>query len=345
MRNELPPELSDKLRIALLLHLRCPSASVIQTWLFFDLASEALGRDIGHGEFLEKHSVSSSGKSIDPRIPGWFWTELIARWRRLAKTPDRNEYKREENKLKDCCEFSTLILGLLEPHKDSDVEDGDTELALALLSVQMLLYLIYSIFLFGRRFRTDFKSRSVSLLARRVVESGWCQKRLNFLDSLPTHYPTFYFLSSLRPQRRSGENHCLCTPTTCQVMTKLAEPNHRSPGCQCQTVQVPLEPVLEIVAAGGIPLTRIKRVSSGGFSLEVVPYSRAIRFVAISHVWADRQLGSTKNALPGCQVEYLDSVLTALPRVKVGIHGLLNRWRSPRAVRLGRGSGSGERPL
>ncbi len=177
------------------------------------------------------------------------------------------------------------------------------------------------------------QSLSAGLLFRRAVESGWCRKRLNFLDSVPTQYPTLYFLSSLRPPRGRGEDSRLCMPTTCQVMTKLAEPNHRPPDCQCQTVQGPLEPVLKIVAAGGIPPIRIWRVSSGSFNLEVFPYSRAIRFVAISHVWADRQLGSNKNALPGCQVEYLNSVLTTLPRIGVGVRDmLLDCWR-PEGIR------------
>ena len=77
---------------------------------------------------------------------------------------------------------------------------------------------------------------------------------------------------------------------------------------------MPLEQVLRIVAAGGIPLIRIGRSPSGEFSLGVVPYTQTIRFIATSHVWADRQLGSTKNALPRCQVEYLDSMLATLPR-------------------------------
>jgi hypothetical protein len=141
MRNELRPVLTDGLRIALLC-LHPPPASVIQTWLFFGLASEALGRDIAHGEFLEKNSTSSSGQSIDLRIPLRFWSELVARWTRLAKIPDRNKYEREEKKLEDCCNFTTVVLCLLELHGEPKAEDGDTELALVLLSVHMLLYLI-----------------------------------------------------------------------------------------------------------------------------------------------------------------------------------------------------------
>jgi hypothetical protein len=116
----------------------------------FGLASEALGRDIAHGEFLEKNSTSSSGQSIDLRIPLRFWSELVARWTRLAKIPDRNKYEREEKKLEDCCNFTTVVLCLLELHGEPKAEDGDTELALVLLSVHMLLYLISSILRSGK---------------------------------------------------------------------------------------------------------------------------------------------------------------------------------------------------
>jgi hypothetical protein len=92
------------------------------------------------------------------------------------------------------------------------------------------------------------------------------------------------------------------------------QPFHRTAECLCQDVHVPLEHVTKIVAAGGIPLIRIVRSEQGGIRLEVVPYVRTSRFTAISHVWADRQFGSTKNGLPKCQIEYLDSVFAALPR-------------------------------
>jgi hypothetical protein len=51
---------------------------------------------------------------------------------------------------------------------------------------------------------------------------------------------------------------------------------------------VPLEQVIRIVAAGGIPLIRIGHALSGDLSLEVVLYTRTIPFTTISHVWADR---------------------------------------------------------
>ncbi|KAF2807469.1 uncharacterized protein BDZ99DRAFT_523082 [Mytilinidion resinicola] len=121
-------------------------------------------------------------------------------------------------------------------------------------------------------------------------------------------------MSPFRPPRALDEDHRECTATKCSIKGGLLQPFHRTADCQCHDVSVPLEQVTTIVAEGGIPLIRITRPLSGGLELEVVPYGRTSLFTAVSHVWADRQFGSAMNALPECQVEYLDSVLAALPR-------------------------------
>lgn len=306
---ELPPGPVSAVRI-MRVFSRPPSASIIQSWLFFGLASEALGRDVSHDEFFEPCAVGASETSIDLRIPLWFWSELKARWKRLRNTLSTDEYQGKERELKQCCASVSMTLRL----RDYRPEDGDTELSLIVLSVHMLLYLISQILSSTELLQTSLRFQSTQLLIQRMLKNGWCRKRLNFVESLRMFYPAFYLMSSFRPSQGKNEDHESCTPVKCYVMTGLIEPLHRTDNCQCQDVHVPLEQVLSIVAAGGIPLIRIGHPPSGEFSLEVVPYTLPIRFTAISHVWADRQLGSTKNALPGCQVEYLDSTLAALPR-------------------------------
>ena len=51
--------------------------SVIQSWLFFGIASEALGRNIRHEEFADA-DPDGSCLSMDLRIPEWYWWELKA---------------------------------------------------------------------------------------------------------------------------------------------------------------------------------------------------------------------------------------------------------------------------
>jgi len=212
--------------------------------------------------------------------------------------------------LKQCFDLVLVVLA----HIDQLAEAGDAELSLVILSVHVLMYLIYDIFDSAKLLKTCLKSKSTQLLVRRMLKNGWCRKRLNFIKSTSMFYPTLYFMSSFRPPQGKHENHQSCTPAKCFVTTGLVDPFHRTNSCKCQDVVVPLEEVLKIVAAGGIPLIRIGRSPSEEISLEVVPYTRTTRFTAISHVWADRQLGSATNGLPTCQVEYLGSMLAALPR-------------------------------
>lgn len=309
LRNILSPETRSPIVRELLPLLLPPSPSVIQAWLFFGLASEALGRDVAHQEFFESHQ-----QAIDLRIPGWFWSELKARWKHLRDTTSSSIYRQKQEHLRKCYDFAMKLVGVQDSKKENAQEDG-SQLPCILLSVHMLLYLISNIFVSAKLLRTDFRLKSTQLLVERmVVENGWCRKRLNFLDSIRLFYPALYFMASFRPPGVQTDSHRSCTATKCHVTTGLAQPLHRTPGCQCQDIHVPLEQVLNIVAAGGIPLIRITRLqSSGDFQLEVVPYTRALKFVAISHVWADRQFGSAENSLPSCQVEYLDSTIAQLP--------------------------------
>ena len=278
-------------------------------WLFFGLASEALDRDVAHQEFFESHQ-----QDIDLRIPEWFWSELKARWKHLRETASSSAYKQKQKHLRKCYDFARTLAGFQDLEKDIAQEEG-SQLPLILLSVHMLLYLISTVFVSAKLPRSILSSKSTQLLVERmVVENGWCRKRLNFLDSIRLFYPALYFMASFRPPGLPTDNHRLCTATKCHVTTGLAQPLHRTPGCQCQDIHVPLEQVLNIVSEGGIPLIRITRPQpSGDFQLEVVPYTRSLNFVAISHVWSNRQFGSAENSLPSCQVEYLESTIAQLP--------------------------------
>ena len=297
-------------RTILLLIFRPPSAPFVQAWCFFGLASEALGRDVAHDEFLEKCPVGTSETSIDLRIPLWFLSELKSHWRRLRDILSADAYEQKRKELKQCFDLVLVVLA----HIDQLAEAGDAELSLVILSVHVLMYLIHDIFDSAKLLKTCLESKSTQLLVRRMLKNGWCRKRLNFIKSTSMFYPTLYFMSSFRPPQGEHEDHQSCTPAKCFVTTGLVDPFHRTNSCKCQDVVVPLEEVLKIVGAGGIPLIRIGRSPSEEISLEVVPYTRTTRFTAISHVWADRQLGSATNGLPTCQVEYLGSMLAALPR-------------------------------
>ena len=286
-------------------------ASAIQSSLFFGVASEALGRNIRHEEFA---SVDHNGPhfSIDLRIPQWYWWELKARWDELDNKLTAAEFKTKRAQLRKIYEnalVTLLFVDLLAKDLDDDKPTED------LLSIHMLLYLVAYVLDIDtlKVTKTTTNLASTKLLKRRMIKNGWCEKRLNILDASPMVFPALYFLSSLKLPRINAEDHTSCSTERCLVVSKLSKPLHRTHECLCEDIVVPIDRVNTIVASGGFPLVRIVQSPLGKTELEVVPYTPSSRFIAISHVWADRQFGSAQNSLPRCQVRYLEEVLSVLP--------------------------------
>jgi hypothetical protein len=299
-----------------------PLAAAIQSWLFFGIASEALGRNIGHEEFAgpDPHGPHLS---IDIRIPGWYWRELKARWDGLDDRLTAAEFEAKRAQLEKIHESAHILVIYMDLLANGLDDDKVTEI---LLSIHMLLYLVANAVDSNtlKVAQTTRSSASTKLLKRRMVKNGWCEKRLNFLDASPMFYPAFYFLSSLKPPRINAEDHSSCSSERCLVTSKLSKPLHRTDECLCEDVVVPVDRVNTILASGGIPLVRITRSPLGKTELEVVPYTPSSRFIAISHVWADQQFGSVQNCLPKCQVGYLKEVLSSLPTAVC--HWGLREW-------------------
>lgn len=291
--------------------LSSPLASTIQSWLFFGLASEALGRNIRPEEFADT-GPDGQQFSIDLRIPEWYWWELKARWDELNDSLTAAEFEAKRAQLKKMYKSAQIIVIYIDFLANSL---GDDKLTEVLLSMHILLYLVATVLDPDalKVTQTITSSASTKLLKSRMIKNGWCEKRLNFLHSSPMSYPAFYFLSSLRPPRITAEEHSSCSSNACLVTGKLSKPLHRISTCLCEDIVVPIHKVNKIVAFGGIPLIRITRSSLGKTELEVVPYTPSSRFIAISHVWADQQFGSDQNCLPKCQVEYLGELLSSLP--------------------------------
>ncbi|KAM3072515.1 hypothetical protein ACMFMG_009313 [Clarireedia jacksonii] len=286
-------------------------ASVIQSWLFFGIASEALGRNIRHEEFACAE-LGEPHPSIDLRIPVWYWRELRARWDELDENLTAIDFEAKRTELKKKYESALIFVIYMEYLSNGLNVDKITEV---LLSVHMILYLVAQV-LDSNTLRVTKAITGLAttkLLKRRMARNGWCMKRLNFLDASPMFYPAFYFLSSLKPPRINAEDHSNCNSERCLVISKLSKPHHRTEECLCEDITVPIDRVNSIVNSGGIPLVRIARSPLGKTELQVVPYTPSSRFIAISHVWADQQFGSAQNCLPKCQVQYLEEVLLSLP--------------------------------
>ncbi|KAL2062094.1 hypothetical protein VTL71DRAFT_6360 [Oculimacula yallundae] len=290
-------------------------ASVIQSWVFFGLASEALGQDVKHEEFVTPSEDGSGEKFIDARIPEWYLEKLKARWEQLDQNLSAEKFDALKDVMKKKFESARLATVIMDIYC-LELDDEDNIIAKVLLSVHILLYVVVQVL---DRYKINIPravpalSLTTRFLKRRMIENGWCEKRLNMFESEPLFYPAMYFLSSFDPLRSRIEDHSRCDSSRCQVSSSLSDPIHRTAECLCDDIPVPIEHVNRIISAGGIPLVRVTWSDTGKTILEVVPYTPGTIYIAISHVWSDRQFGSSRNSLPKCQLKYLEEVISIVP--------------------------------
>ena len=174
------------------------AASVVQSWLFFGLASEALGRDVDHMEFVETSDGHSEGL-IDIRIPKWFWVELRERLEHLRTTLPTEDFEKKRRNLSDCFVHTFGVLRLRDCAEDKEI---DETLEIVFLSVQMLHCVIADVLGIPSDYcgsAADLSSKSTQVLLRRMIENGWCRRRLNFINAVTIPYPSLYYLSSISP--------------------------------------------------------------------------------------------------------------------------------------------------
>ena len=150
-------------------HLLAPA---IQSWLFFGIASEALGRNIRHEEFAGA-DPDGPHLSVDLRIPEWYWWELKARWDELGDSLSAAEFEAKKAQLKKIYENAQTLVIYIDHVADGLDDDKLTEI---LLSIHMLLYLVaYVLDSNTLKFtQTTTGLASTKLLKRRMVKNGWC---------------------------------------------------------------------------------------------------------------------------------------------------------------------------
>ena len=84
---------------------------------------------------------------------------------------------------------------------------------------------------------------------------------------------------------------------------------HHFTGCSCEELMIDITVVDQTLRDGYLPLLQIAGAESlSTISAKVVPSQYEDTWVAISHVWADGLGNPARNALPRCQLQYLDDL-------------------------------------
>lgn len=166
----------------------------------------------------------------------------------------------------------------------------------------------------SRALASSTHSLSKSVIYDQMRKKAWCPfqikdiiTRVDFLE--------MYFLASLQRSPRSQSDHANCDFDQCVALHFTRQtfiPSHRTHFCSCSFIGPDLRKVTSMLQAGEIPLVRL-REGDETLDLEIVEAKWNSPYVAISHVWSDRQFGSYENKIPQCWVAYLDKCISNVP--------------------------------
>ena len=126
-----------------------------------------------------------------------------------------------------------------------------------------------------------------------------------------------YYLSKM--DRRTSEKtiHEFCSSHYCQAYNSNPDSyvtSHTATGCQCSFIAAPTEQLEEIIRSGGVPLVSLHEAPHGKLTIRVHTSKAKSRYTAISHVWSGGLGNVEGNSLPLCQLKYLDSCVSKLPK-------------------------------
>ncbi|KAK0654717.1 hypothetical protein DIS24_g5147 [Lasiodiplodia hormozganensis] len=88
---------------------------------------------------------------------------------------------------------------------------------------------------------------------------------------------------------------------------------HTTQPCGCSFIGVDYDQIIQIIQDGGVPLISVQE-EAGRIYLKVEPRTLQSRYTAMSHVWCDGLGNPSANALPECQLAYIDRCLRQMPR-------------------------------
>ncbi|KAH9884630.1 hypothetical protein C8Q73DRAFT_351322 [Cubamyces lactineus] len=146
-----------------------------------------------------------------------------------------------------------------------------------------------------------------------MLTAGWCAHTVyNLYGSIASLYP--YVVSTLMQLppfiKEAPDEHANCRDDSCVLYTipddDAYTPRHTSASCQCDYVRPPLDDVIQLLSSRCVPVV----VFEGTRGLRVLSAnSNEVKYVAISHVWAEGMGSTTEKGLPTCVVQRISGLV------------------------------------
>ena len=314
----------------ILLSEKLPTASFLQTWLFFGLLREILGsalEELGHkglyrhSDFIRSSEVSSPQQSgqgemrnvgTDDSLPEFVTTArlipLLEQWCHIIQ-PELPRAKKQYSHLLSC----TSLLRNFMPQIESRLPLNSRQSLYSTLEVLSICV--------NRGFSGQSYSQGtycvVPVLSQiwtvHKVEKmrglGWCPYQAIQLKNIYPAAQICLYLEKLDKRKTLvyGDRHQDCDISVCRGLQSPQESQHRYPQCGCNEVDIEdneWEKLLQILDSNKIPVLCLSR-SADEVNVTVAAADQNVKYTAISHVWADGLGNKQANALRQCQVNHI----------------------------------------
>jgi hypothetical protein len=277
-------------------------ATLLQSWLYFGLLSEVLGKAIDARPFASNHEESIYPLQIQTRA----LKDVFAK-EPYPSQLDNGEIDRRQTLV----EQAALWLREVEDspiHKPQNAPLMETT-----LSIRMLLYAL------GPYAGSPIiELMPHPLISLRLEEHGWCPSHIARIEVIKNDIFGYYLSCLLRPNP-TGLSHHSCPRTNCEASSTTLSDSYyirhtHSDKIPCQSIQVNETKIRQIINKDGIPLVSIQFSLTGEISLQVRAATPQDKYIAISHVWSDGLGNPKSNALPACQLRRLATYFANLPQ-------------------------------
>ena len=314
----------------------------IQTWLFFGLLTEVFGDLFTTSQYVVTPTSTSgprNGLTTGPIL--MFLKKLLVGgprqvmntnslvptveiWMKLiesSKDPE-DEQRRQYEHLAACLRLTSNALQAVRPSMRADFNPWVRR---SIASVGELLSLATN-----KAFGIEKGSRCPGnwrLLYDdpqciiQMKDNGHCPYEIHRTRTLFNTIQAQHLWAWSRKES-SGTRHENCTERECRANhSNLGQyiAKHHHDTCQCKSLEIDLSEVIRILSQSSLPLIRIISTSTlNDLRVEVVEASPNLKFVALSHVWADGLGNPQANSLPRCQLQLLSELLRPFSEIEDG---------------------------
>lgn len=293
--------------------------SFIQTWLFFGLLKEVLGDMSVHSHWVGRTSSSTND-------PQWVVTTsklvpVLNDWVNSIRSSEAAGKQAQYDHIAECLRMTWAVLQTIRYETRPDF---NRQIRVSIASVAELLGDNANLAFGITDFMRDNKCPNTWQLLYDDIETvaqfkcqGYCPSEVHRILHTFLTIQTCHLLTWMTRNGSNGRTlHENCSESHCQANSRVLKQRasrHLDAACNCTDLSVDISDVISILSRGSLPLLRMSAGATiRDIHMDVVDALPNIKYVAISHVWADGLGNPDSNSLPVCQLRRLHDLVASL---------------------------------